>query len=295
MSVLLLRRRAMMQQIGHRYNVDWYPIVQGPVTLKDMIAELGDLMQTYDDAPATWNGTTKTSAFALAKGAASAKFGGNIPVKCILYEEGQSPRYISSVQTITFASTETYKHVVHYNTNLGGNQTLAGVRWVITETNINLYAQLVTGVKYWHIPYNRNVSVSVLYNINNPNPTCYSGSVYYIPDWWGGQLYPARYKQCAKLRFSKGVTLYNSIYFFGNHASEMPNLTDIYVHWGLGEVINQPFNRFTGQWKLHIPDLGNAEDNAALVAEYRSKGWNYVAGKGILNDVEIAEPKEILI
>jgi hypothetical protein len=122
----------------------------------------------------------------------------------------------------------------------------------------------------------------------------YAGSVYYLPDWWSGYLTILRFAVISKLRLSKGTKFLNNPYAFGDRASEIPNLTDIYAHWGLGEVPQQPGTRFTGQWKLHIPDLGNAEDNAALVAEYRSKNWGRVSGRGIFNDVEETEPEEML-
>ena len=291
---LLLRRRLMMQQ-RKRYKIDWYPIVQGPVKTQDMINELGDLFQTYDDAPDIFNNRQKTSAFALDKSLTSAQIGGNFAPNCIVYEEGQAPIRIPTFRTIVnFTSTETYKHVVCYGKSFGGNQNLSGVKWWINTSGWEATAYVALGIKYWHIAYGSKVHTWIG-SVYTPNPRGYAGAVYYIPDWWSGTLILQRYKLCSKIRFSKGVRLDNTIYFWGNNTSELPNLTDIYVHWGLGEVPQQPGTRFTGQWKLHIPDLGNAEDNATLVAEYRSKNWGRVSGRGIFNDVEREEPEEILI
>lgn len=290
MNVLEFRRRLMMLKPRK-----WYPIIQGPITSQDMINELGDLFQTYEDAPNTFNNNTKTSAFALDKSLTSVQIGGNMQPYCIVYEEGQPPIRISIVtQTVNFTSTDTYKHVVCYGRSYAGNQILSGVGWWINTSNFPPAAQVNKGIKYWHIAYESDADVRIGYRYNYSNPIGYSDSVYYIPDWWRGTIYPQAYKKCSKIRFSKGVVLNNSYYFWGNSASDMPNLTDIYAHWGLGEVPQQPGTRFTGQWKLHIPDLGNAEDNAALVAEYRSKNWGRVSGQGIFNDVEATEPQEQL-
>ena len=289
MNVLEFRRRLMMLKPRK-----WYPIIQGSITSQDMINELGDLFQTYDDAPDMFNNRQKTSAFALSKSLSSVQFGGNFAPNCIVYEEGQAPRRIPTSRTIVnFTSTETYKHVVCYGKSFGGNQSLSGVMWWINTSGWENSATVALGVKYWHIAYGTNAATWIG-DLYNPNPRGYNRATYYIPDWWSGWLQGLRFKQCSKIRFSKGVSMSTSIYFWGNTASELPNLTDIYVHWGLGEVPQQPGTRFTGQWKLHIPDLGNAEDNAALVAEYRSKNWGRVSGRGIFNDVEATEPQEQL-
>lgn len=272
----------------------WYPIIQGPITSQDMINELGDLFQTYEDAPDTYSTRQKTSAFALSKSLTSVQIGGNFAPNCIVYEEGQEPIRIATFsRTITFTSTETYKHVVCYGRSFAGNQNLSGIMWWINTSSFENAARVALGVKYWHIAYGSN-AVTYIGDVYAPNPIGYNGSVYYIPDWWGGWIQILRFKQCSKVRFSKGVSMSTSIYFWGNTQSDLPNLTDIYVHWRLGEVPQQPGTRFTGQWKLHIPDLGNAEDNAALVAEYRSKNWGRVSGQGIFNDVEATEPQEQL-
>ena len=293
---LLLRRRLMMQP-RKRYKIDWYPIIQGPITLKDMIAELGDLMQTYDDAPETWSGTTKNSAYALSKSAASVQIGGYSTPKSIVYEEGQAPRYVTRNTLINFASTETYKHIVHYNSNWGGYTPMKYVKWIINErvtANPNL-SDGTSNVRYFHIKANSLLPVWGTPNIYNPIPEGYNGATYYIPDWWRGVMNPMRFKQCTKLRFSRGVTAFKYGSTFGVKVADLPNLTDIYVHWGLNEVVSD-FSPpgFSNPWKLHIPDLGNAEDNAALKAEYVSKNWNKVGGGGIFNDVEEKEPEEQL-
>lgn len=283
-----------LQEYEEPIKPRWYPIIQGPVTSQDMINELGDLFQTYDDAPDTFNNRQKTSAFAFSKSVTSAKFGGHFAPNCIVYEEGQAPIVFWNSGTVNFTSTQTYKHVVCYGGSWGGNQTLSGVMWWI-----NTYSgwegaapRVAVGIKYWHIAYGSNALPWIGNNFYFPNPRGYAGSVYYIPDWWRGIMNLQRFKLCSKIRFSKGVRMSNNVYFWGYNASDLPNLTDIYVHWGLGEVPQQPLNHFTGQWKLHIPDLGNAEANAALVAEYRSKNWGRVSGQGIFNDVEETEPRE---
>ena len=297
---LLLRRRLMMQQ-RKRYNIDWYPIIQGPVTAQDMINELGDLFQTYDDAPDThpthYKYPTKTSAFALDKSVTSAQFGGNTEVSCIVYEEGQEPIMIPYYRTtVNFKSNQTYKHVVCFNGYLGGNNALSGVKWIIND-NARTLGQLDKTVKYFHIKRDANVAIfcGAIGNQNRTNPIGYNGSVYYVPDWITSNLRPFANTQITKIRVPKSVRqLSNTELFFGYWGNYPRNLTDIYVHWGLGEVPRQPGTQWSGQWKLHIPDLGNAEDNAALVAEYRSKNWGRVSGRGIFNDVEKEEPKEML-
>ena len=296
MNVLEFRRRLMMSMPRK-----WYPIIQGPVTSQDMINELGDLFQTYEDAPDAhpthYKHPRKTSAFALDKSVTSAQFGGNMEVSCIVYEEGQEPIMIPYYRTtVTFKSNQTYKHVVCYNGNLGGNNSLSGVKWIINDNALTL-GQLDKTVKYFHIKRDANIAIFCgnIGNQNLMNPVGYNGAVYYVPDWITSNLRPFANTKITKIRVPKSVRqLSNTVYFFGYYANYPRNLTDIYVHWGLGEVPQQPGTQWSGQWKLHIPDLGNAELNAALVAEYRSKGWNYVSGQGIFNDVEATEPQEQL-
>lgn len=300
MNVLEFRRRLMMSMPRK-----WYPIFQGNVTLDDMIAEYGDLMQTFENAPDVYGtgtiGGVKKGAMALVRNLTSVQFGSNYNFTIIVYEDGvETARwYNGRTATHTFNSTTSAKHIVFYSAYNTGNQSFTAARWLILPhvENFNYdWLNMRSEIKYLHIENGYNVSFAGFggWTVYFPNFYGYNGAVYYIPDWWRGALPFIRYVKASKLRLSKGTGLINSIYAFGNSISDNPNLTDIYVHWGLGEVPNQPGNRFTGQWKLHIPDLGNAEDNAALVAEYRSKGWNYVSGRGIFNDVEATEPQEQL-
>lgn len=287
-----------------RYKIDWYPIIQGDRTLQEMIAEYGDLMQTFDDAPDVYRnepyGGVKKGAMALERNLTSVQFGGNYNFTIIVYEDGvETQRYYwGRTTTHTFNSTTSAKHIVFYTRFHTGNQSFTAARWLILPyiENFNYgWMNMRSEIKYLHIENGYSIPfVGFGPLVYFPNFYGYNGAVYYMPDWWRGTLPIMRYVQASKLRLSKGVRLNNTIYTFGASISDNPNLTDIYVHWGLGEVPQQTGNRYTGRWKLHIPDLGNAEDNAALVAEYRSKGWNYVSGKGIENNVETEEPEEIL-
>lgn len=277
-----------MQQGGKHYNVDWYPIIQGDMTTAQLIADYGDLFQTFDDAPENYNGMTKLGAKALNRNVTSIRIGGNTRPYIMVVEEGYAPIFYNSSSTITFHSDTTYKHIVFYTTSETGNQAFNAAEWQIG----GVWCNERNNIRYLHIPRYSTNSINV-YDFGWPNPRGYAGSTYFIPDWWSGTIFYIRYTQFQKIRFSKGCTLYNNIYFMGTGQSENPALRDIYCHWGLGEVKQQYYHRGVYQnVKLHIPDLGNLTDNAALVAEYRSKGWNYLSGAGIYNDVETTEPQE---
>lgn len=300
---LLLRRRMMMQQ-RKRYKIDWYPIIQGDRTLDDMIAEYGDLMQTFDDAPDVYGaeqlGGVKKGAMALRRDIASTQFGEWYHCTIIIYEDGkETARYYNRGGMHTFNSTSSTKHIVFYSAyNVGTTNRDFYARWLILPHVENFAYNWITvnsEFKYLHIERGYSVQFGRFgNNMYLKSVYGYAGSVYYLPDWWSGSLTVIRWAEISKLRLSKGTKFFDNPYAFGVYASEKPNLTDIYAHWGLGEVIRQPAYAYTGRWKLHIPDLGNAELNAALVEEYRSKGWNYVSGLGIFNDVEETEPEEML-
>lgn len=286
-----LRRHIMMQQGGKHYNVDWYPIIQGDMTTAQLIADYGDLFQTFDDAPETYGGKTKLGAKALNRNVTSIQVGHNVVCHIIIMEEGYPPIYVpisSALRTITFHSDTTYKHIVFYSTNETGNQAFNAAVWQIG----GLWYDESNNIRYLHIPRYSTNSINV-YRTERPDPRGYAGSTYFIPDWWSGTIFLIRFTQFQKIRFSKGCTLFKSMFFMGGGPSENAALRDIYCHWGLGEVKQQYYSRGVYRnVKLHIPDLGNAEDNTALVAEYRSKGWNYLSGAGIYNDVETTEPQE---
>ena len=282
-----LRRHIMMQQGGTHYNVDWYPIFQG-VPLKDLIAEFGDLMQTFDNDS---NWAMYKCAFAIARNTQSITVGTTGSLNITIYEEGQEPiRVTQRNTTINFSSTTTYKHVVSYSNRMFGGCNVP-VCWLINYNVVTFGTK--ENVFFLHVPkFHPECIINT--SSNNIFYLGRAGCTFYIPDWSNtGQTFFG--SQVSKIRFSKDSSVNGGTLSFGSYSSGIPqNLTDIYAHWGLGEVITQPSNRNTGLWKLHIPDLGKAEDNAALRQEYIDKGWGYVSGLGIFNDVETTEPREQL-
>jgi len=294
-----------LQEYEEPIQPRWYPIIQGDRTLDDMIAQYGDLMQTFENAPDVYGtepyGGVKKGAMALERNIASVQIGRTGTSTVIIYEDGEeTARYYRSTKTHTFNSTTSAKHIVFYTaTTVGSQNNYFPARWMILPHVENFaynWVNVICRLTYLHIEKGYNVRFDGFGDsMYTTSVYGYEGSVYYLPDWWTGTLTFLRWANISKLRLSKGTKFFNNgqaYYYFGVNASGLPNLTDIYVHWGLGEVITQPANRYTGPWKLHIPNLGNDDLNAALVAEYRSKGWNYVSGRGIFNDVEETEPRE---
>jgi len=273
---------------------DWIPLMLNCYSDEELIETYGNLFETYENAPEKfWAGSAaqqqyvKCGAIAISLATATTTISGNGHAYVRVYEDGTLKGAYYSNATVTWQSGSKARHIISYGTQVTtGNNNNSGIVWILTTTQIaqqskdllqTHYHRDSTSLGYYLIDdYNRRKSPL---GINNEN------AIMYYPEKWnnGGSQVQFWYKRVPTIVVPKYGALTTDSYFIYNAPVQFKHM---YVRWGLGEVPSK--GNWTSFWAsnsqrnytLYIPDLGNAEDNAALMNEYISKKWKTNSGSG---------------
>ena len=312
---LLLRRRMMMQQ---KKNSDWVPmnLTMDETTRKcvpawtddELIQLYGDAFKTFDKAPdkVTYQDVDypKTCVLCYDRDTVSTQLGGSVCYFIKIYEDYECTMTIlyGGSTTHTWQSQTSAKHIVCYGA-AGIGRNPVDVRWLLLAGDTSNMA-FTQGAFARQIHWYKQAAVLKLYSQNvNAFTMCQArstvNSVLYMPphlniNYTGMMLNRLNYS----IICLPTVGMYNTQY---NLFDTPANFKHLYLPQGLGEV------RSVTSWTspswgssvpaaekyftLHVPDMGNEEDNAALIQECRDQGWTVAKGvKYIVCDYEQTLP-----
>ncbi len=288
-DILFLRRRLMMQS----KKSDWIPLMLNCYSDEELIRDYGNLFETYKNAPDEFGAGSaaqqqylKCGAIAVAQSAATTTIRGNSAAYVRVYEDGVLKGTYYSNVTVTWQSESKARHIITYGTQVTtGNYNNSGIVWILATTQINQVSSVLlqthyhrdsTSLGYYSSDDNRRRSPLGVYNEN---------AIMYYPERWnnGGNRVQFWYKRVPTIVVPKYGALTTDGYFVYHAPVQFKHM---YVRWGLGEVPNK--GNWVNFWAsnsqryytLHIPDLGNPEDNTALMDEYISKNWKTNSGSG---------------
>lgn len=291
------RRRLMMkkEQKGSMYK----KIVHYSYTDDDLIYMFGNLFETFEKAddvitlPQTGSYKYfKCRAMAFEKSTASVQLGANTPFCVAIYEDGELKLVANTAQIFTFSSLTSTKHIIAYTSYSGttaiGNDNGTGAnglhgRWQISASKYKCGSSLTSLYQFHYID-----SENTFYNNNSINQGFLakgSGGYMYVPD---NNAQPVGLRGCPfqKVRLYKCFSA-SQYALFGN------SIDDLYIGYELGEVPYIASGLVTNNNKrtiLHIQDMGNDADNAALEAEYNAQGWGLKTQfKSVVHDFNSAQ------
>lgn len=287
---------------------NWIPLMLNCYSDAELIESYGNLFATYAIAPerfgagsATEQGYRKVGAFALSKSVPN-----GLPVMTTntgyvkVYEIDETTGDILQTVTayrattkINWQSNTSYKHIVLYNT-LRSDATLHNsadaisyyIMWIITTNVIyqNLTSAHIIGQVHWwrnsiSLGYNKGSLIAPL-TLSMRS----SESILWLPDNWDPMWFRS-YPIATKIRLSKkGILKSGSSY--GDMYRISAAIKQVYLPQNLGEVTQcglvgsylyeMSVSTNDRGFTLHVPNQGNAEDNANLITALRNAGWTYV-------------------